>query len=218
MDTRELIITVAEDLFIEQGYADSSLRQITQKAGVNLAAVNYHFGSKEILLAEILKGHLSALNQERLEALTQLRQAAQARQGQTIRPSLIMEAFFGTVFKRARDNPRGAVFLRLLGRVHTSPHDFIRVLFAGEHTQVLEAYLTELYRALPQVNKAEILWRMDFMVGAMAYAIAGTDTLRLISNWNNESSETRAEEWDRLYERIMSFLMGGFRAPLPVHK
>jgi hypothetical protein len=67
---------------------------------------------------------------------------------------------------------------------------------------------------LPEVPRAEIAWRFHFMLGATAYAIAGTDALRLVTDWDVED-EDATDRLDRLPQRLMSFLLGGLRAPLP---
>jgi hypothetical protein len=75
----------------------------------------------------------------------------------------------------------GMTFLRLLGRTLTEPAEFIRTFFAGEYAEVIERYKLALFRALPDVPKAEIVWRLHFMLGAMSYAIAGTDVLQVVT-------------------------------------
>jgi hypothetical protein len=75
----------------------------------------------------------------------------------------------------------GMTFLRLLGRTLTEPAEFIRTFFAGEYAQVIDRYKRALFRALPDVPKAEIVWRLHFMLGAMSYAIAGTDVLQVVT-------------------------------------
>jgi hypothetical protein len=72
-------------------------------------------------------------------------------------------------------------FLRLLGRTLTEPAEFIRTFFASEYAEVIDRYKQALYNALPDVPKAEIVWRLHFMLGAMSYAIAGTDVLRVVT-------------------------------------
>ncbi len=69
-DTRRRLLAAAESLFVEYGYEAMSLRQITAKAHANLAAVNYHFGSKEALMHELLSQRLDRLNLERLNLLS----------------------------------------------------------------------------------------------------------------------------------------------------
>jgi AcrR family transcriptional regulator len=211
-DTRERILDTAETLFMAHGYEGTSMRMITGGAGVNLAAVNYHFGSKGILMQEVFRRRLGWLNAERLRVLDELERKAG---GKPLKPSQIVDAFFGTLLRMAQDESRGgSVFLRLLGRTFTEPSHFIRAFLAEEYRQVMDRYKEALFKALPDVPKAEIVWRFHFMLGATSYAIAGTDALRLVTDWQIEEADA-TDRLDRLLPRLMSFLLGGLRAPLP---
>ena len=75
-ETREKILDTAERLIGEQGYAATSLRQIITEAGVNLAAVHYHFGSKEELLDAVVMRKAGPVNEARLAALDLVEQEA----------------------------------------------------------------------------------------------------------------------------------------------
>lgn len=210
-DTRERILDAAERLFMAHGYEGTSMRLITRAAGVNLAAVNYHFGSKESLMQEVFRRRLDWLNEERLRVLNEMEAAAD---GQPLKPSLIVDGFFGTLLRLADADERGGItFLRLLGRTLTEPSEFIRVFLAQEYAAVMERYKEALFKALPEVPKAEIVWRFHFMLGATSYAIAGTDALRLVTDWQIDGEEM-PDRLDRLVPRLMSFLLGGLRAPL----
>ena len=220
-DTRERILDVAEHEFMSHGYEGTSMRMITSRAEVNLAAINYHFGSKEGLLREVFRRRLDWLNSERLAVLDALEEQAN---GAPLKPSQILEAFFGTLLRIGEDEARGGMtFLRLLGRTLTDPSEFIRAFFATEYTDVIDRYKLALFRALPDVPKAEIVWRLHFMLGAVSYAIAGTDILKVITGHElsdisgqetGGSSDNRSEA-KRLSQRLMPFLLGGLRAPLP---
>ena len=211
-DTRARILDAAERLFMAHGHDGTSMRQITGEAGVNLAAVNYHFGSKEALIQEVFRRRLNWLNEERMRALDELEVTAD---GQPLKPSQIVDAFFGTMIRMAEDEERGGViFLRLLGRTLTEPSDFIRAFLAHEYKTVVERYKEALFRSLPDVPKAEIVWRFHFMLGATSYAIAGTDALRLVTDWGIEAEDSE-DRLDRLLPRLISFLIGGLRTPLP---
>lgn len=212
VDTRERILDSAERLFMAHGYDGTSMRQITGEANVNLAAVNYHFGSKESLIQEVFRRRLDWLNEERMRVLDRL----EAEAGdQPVKPSLIVDAFFGTLLRMAEDEARGGMtFLRLLGRTLTEPSEFIRAFLAHEYKVVMDRFKEALFRALPEVPKAEIVWRFHFMLGATSYAIAGTDALRLVTDWQIEEEDS-VDRLDRLVPRLMSFLIGGLRAPLP---
>ncbi len=212
VDTRERILDAAERLFMAHGYEGTSMRQITGEASVNLAAVNYHFGTKESLMQEVFRRRLDWLNEERMRVLGEMEIEAA---GKPLKPSQIVDGFFGTLLRLADDQERGGVtFLRLLGRTLTEPSEFIRTFLAHEYAAVMERYKQALFKALPDVPKAEIVWRFHFMLGATSYAIAGTDALRLVTDWQIEEADA-VDRIDRLVPRLMSFLMGGLRAPLP---
>lgn len=215
-DTRQRILDAAEHLFMTHGYDATSMRLITGEAGVNLAAVNYHFGSKEALVQQVFKRRLDWLNAERLRVLDELEAKAK---GKPLRPSQIVDAFFGTLLRMAADADRGGqTFLRLLGRTMGGPAGFIGALFAEEYADVVERYKAALFRALPDVPREEIVWRFHFMLGATSYAIAGTDALQLVTDWQTKkknSAKGDATSAAHLQARLMSFLLGGLRAPLP---
>lgn len=205
-ETRTRILDAAESLFTENGFDGTSMRMITGRAGVNLAAVNYHFGGKNGLIREVFRRRLSELNRQRLLALDAIEGEAA---GAAPRPSRIVEAFFGTALRMAEDTEGGGhEFMRLLGRTYTEPNEFVRQFLAEEYAECVERFLDALYRSLPDVPRADILWRFNFMMGAMSYAIAGTDALQPFAG--------RIDDRDprRLGPRLMSFLLGGLRAPL----
>ncbi len=208
-ETRHRILDAAEALFVEHGLEATSMRMITTQAGVNLAAVNYHFGSKDALIQEVFKRRLVELNRQRLAALDEV-ESRVASEGRTVKPSQVLEAFFGPALALASDTEHGGhTFMQLLGRTYTDPNAFVRQFLAEEYAETLSRFLSALYASLPGVPRDEILWRFHFMMGATSYAIAGTDALRLFAGGFEDEDPTR------LLPRLMSFLLGGLRAPLP---
>ncbi|MBD5803027.1 HTH-type transcriptional repressor Bm3R1 [Azoarcus sp. Aa7] len=206
-ETRDRILDAAEALFVEHGFEATTMRMITSRAEANIAAVNYHFGSKDALIQEVFKRRLTELNRRRLAALDRLEAEAG---GTPLKPSRIVEAFFGTALEMAADTEHGGhTFMRLLGRTYTEPNGFVRQFLAEEYAGVVERFTVALFRALPDVPREEILWRFHFMMGAMSYAIAGTDALQLFAGTFDDADP------ERLLSRLMSFLLGGLRAPLP---
>lgn len=206
-DTRERILDAAEALFVEHGFEATSMRMITGRAQANLAAINYHFGSKEALIQEVFRRRLTWLNEARLAALDRLEAEAK---GAALKPRQIVEAFFGVPLRMAADAEQGGqTFMRLLGRTSTEPSAFVRQFLADEYAAVVPRFKEALLRALPDVPAQEILWRFHFMLGAMSYAIAGTDALQLVSGFDLEENDSAA-----LARRLMPFLLGGLRAPL----
>ena len=208
VDTRLRILDAAELLFTEHGFEATTMRQITGAAEVNLAAVNYHFGSKEALIREVFRRRLTWLNQQRLKELERLEAEAG---GAPLKPSRILEVFFGVALKMAADTEGGGrTFMRLLGRTYTKPSEFVRGFLAEEYAAVIARFKAALIKALPGVPAEEILWRFHFMLGAMYYAISGTDALHIVAEGTLDDGDTEA-----LYARLMSFMLGGRRAPLP---
>ena len=210
-ETRSRLLDAAESLLVELGIEATTLRLITSEAQVNLAAVNYHFGSKEALIAEVFRRRLTWLNEQRLRALDQLETAAG---GEPLKPRQILDAFFGVAIKMATDTQSGGrSFMRLLGRTYTEPAGFVRSFLADEYSEAIARFKAALIAALPDVPRQEIFWRFHFMLGAMSYAISGADALNIVADVPLDDGDGEA-----LYARLMSFLIGGLRAPLPVLK
>ena len=208
LDTRDRILDAAEGLFVEHGFDGTSMRMITSAANANLAAVNYHFGSKDALVQAVFRRRLTALNQERLAELDRLEGEAG---GTPLRPSGIVEAFFGTALRMAADTEHGGrSFMRLLARTYNEPNAFVRQFLAEEYSEVMDRFLGALFVSLPEVPRAEILWRFHFMTGAMAFAISGLGGLYELAGLSATDDDPQ-----RLLPRLMSFLLGGLRAPLP---
>ncbi|MCX7178686.1 MAG: TetR/AcrR family transcriptional regulator [Proteobacteria bacterium] len=207
-DTRLRILDAAEALFVEHGFETTTMRQITTNAAVNLAAVNYHFGSKEALIQEVFRRRLSWLNDQRLKELDRLEATAA---GAPLKPSQILQAFFGVALRMAANEQSGGNnFMRLLGRTYTQPEEFIRTFLAEKYAAVIDRFKAALFKSLPEVPRVEILWRFHFMLGAMSYAVSGADALNIVDKENIDTNDGEA-----MHERLMSFLLGGLRAPLP---
>ena len=205
-DTATRILDAAEYLFAENGFDATSMRMITTRAAVNLASVNYHFGSKEALFQAVFKRRLAALNSQRLAALSRMQDEAGDA---ALKPSQVLDGFFGPIMDMAADTEHGGhTFMRLLGRTYTEPAEFVRTFMAVEYAEVVERYTAALYAALPDVPKAEIVWRLHFMMGAVSYAISGIDALALVAGRFDDDPSL-------LKPRLTAFLLGGLRAPLP---
>jgi AcrR family transcriptional regulator len=204
-DTRARILHAAETLFIERGFASSSLRTITARARVNLAAVNYHFGSKEALIREVFERHLAPLNQARIAYLDRLEAEAN---GRPLGPDRIVEAMVAPALQVSRDPLKGgAVFLRLLGRAFYEPRQSMTAFLPTQYRDVVVRFKRALVRALPQVPEPDLVWRMHFMFGAMSYAMAGIDVLQLISTCQVDG----ADDAEAVIRRLVPFLTAGLQ-------
>jgi AcrR family transcriptional regulator len=207
--TKDRILDAAESLFMEHGFEATSLRAITAAAGVNLASANYHFGSKEELFQAVLTRRLDPMNQERLDLLTKLERESGSA---PLRCDRILSAMFVPALRLARDPERGGKdFLRLLGRAYADPAPFIRRFLAEQYATMIERFKTAFGRALPELPKKELSWRLHFIMGALSYTLAGTDALRLIAELT--PAETGNDE--ALLQRLAPFLLAGLQSPVP---
>ncbi len=207
-DTKSRILDAAETLFIECGYEAMSLRQITSRAEVNLAAVNYHFGSKESLIHSMLSRRLDQLNQERLKLLDRF----DAMLGERLTCEHVLGAMFIPALRLSRD-PRvgGKAFLRLLGRAYTDPSSFIRDFLNAHYASVAVRFFDAFQRALPHLPREELGWRLHFAIGALSGVLAGTDTDSLISEFSQGKSMNDLQ----LIARLASLMVAALKAPLP---
>jgi AcrR family transcriptional regulator len=207
--TKDRILDAAEGLFMEHGFEATSLRSITATAAVNLAAVNYHFGSKEELFQAVLTRRLDPMNQRRVALLDRLERDASTS---PLSCERIIVALFVPALELARDPERGGKnFLRLLGRAYADPAPFIRRFLSEQYAQMIARFKVAFGRALPHLPKKELSWRLHFIMGALSYTLAGTDALKLIAELNPK--ETANDEV--LLRRLAPFLLAGLKAPLP---
>jgi AcrR family transcriptional regulator len=209
LQTKVRILDAAETLFMEHGFEATSLRALTTTADVNLAAVNYHFGTKEELFQAVLTRRLDPMNQRRLEMLTRFEAESTPA---PLACDRIMSAFLVPALVLARDPQRGgANFLRLLGRAYADPAPFIRQFLSAQYAEMIARFKAAFARALPDMPRKELSWRLHFIMGALSYTLAGTDALKLIAELNPH--ETANDEI--LLRRLAPFLLAGLTAPLP---
>ena len=210
-ETRTRILDAAEELFMQHGFEGTSMRPLTAKAGVNLAAVNYHFGSKHALIEAVFRRRLDPINVARIAELDKL-EAESA--GRPASPEMIIRAFLAPSLRLIEDAKGGGRnFIRLLGRTYTEPAKQIRQLIGQVYAAAMERYKAAFERALPQMPRDELVWRMHFMFGTLAYTLAATDTVQLIAGCKPE------DRYDArlLEERLTAFLAAGLNAPLKTH-
>jgi AcrR family transcriptional regulator len=207
--TKDRILDAAEALFMEHGYEATTLRAITALAGVNLAAANYHFGSKEELFQAVLTRRLDPMNQERLDRLTRLEAEAAP---EPVVCEKILAAMFIPALRLARDPARGGKdFLRLLGRAYADPAPFIRRFLSEQYATMIARFKSAFARALPELPPRELSWRLHFIMGALSYTLAGTDALKLIAELAPQETADDA----MLLHRLAPFLLAGLQSPVP---
>ena len=202
-ETRQRLLDAAERLFAERGFEATSLRNITAKAHANLAAVNYHFGSKLKLVQEVIGRRLGPLNRERIRLLDEVESLAQ---GAAVPLEDILNAFIAPMMRLCRDNPR---FVRLAGRVHSDPKKDLQLFFLSQFEEIIVRFRLALTRTLPDVPVPEFFWRMHFLIGAIIHTWTNHLYLQKISGGLcSLSDETE------LVERLVAHGAATLRAPI----
>ncbi len=207
LDTKTLILDAAEQAFAELGFGSASLRHIIRSAGVNLAAVHYHFGSKEALVEAVFARRIGRLTQERLALLDACE--ARARGGP---PPLeqVLEAFVGPALRLTTAPAQaGKAFVRLFGRTIAEPSEHLQTMLNEQFGTTITRFLAALQRALPALSPAELAWRFQFAVGAMGYLMADPQNLKSISAGLCDPSDT-----ETAIRELVTFLAAGLRAPV----
>ena len=201
-DTRVKILDTAERLFGEEGFKAVSLRRITAVAKVNLASIHYHFGSKEELLDELVMRKAGPVNEARMEALRELKAAADPN---PVPLEDLLHAFLAPAFHLAETSPS---FAKLMGRLHA---EGVMPAVGRKHFgPVGSHFMAELRRVLPDMPDAELVWRAHFAIGAMAHALS-SPPLEVVGRMEKQSPEEVAR-------RVVAFVCGGLRAPVPVRE
>jgi AcrR family transcriptional regulator len=199
--TKDRILDAAERLFAIRGFEATSLRAITAEAGVNLAAVNYHFQSKDTLLRAVVARRIEPVNCRRLELLD----AWEANGCHDLYG--LIRAFMIPAIELKRTNARN--FLPLLGRMYTEPGEFVEHVFKEHLREVSQRFIAAFQGALPQLSRADVIWRIHFMVGIMCHVLAGAHIVRFSSGGLCDPDDI-----DGTIRRVVAFLEAGFAAPV----
>jgi AcrR family transcriptional regulator len=169
-DTKQLILDAAEKLFAREGFHNTSLRAITGEAGVNLASVNYHFGSKVSLLEAVFDRRLIPLNKLRRERLEQVRSMAQ-EEDHPPRPNEIFQALFEPTLAFRESGPGAENFVTLAGRALSEPSETEREIFIRRMEPIFMLALETLQEALPEISPELLFWRLQFAIGALSHTM-----------------------------------------------
>ncbi len=205
-DTKNRILDAAERLFAERGFAGTSLRALTQEAAVNLAAVSYHFGSKQNLFKAVVDRRLRPVNEERLQRLS-----ACLKNTPTV--EAVLRAFIEPSFSLAPKSPaKRDTFMRLVGRLYAEPLEEIFDHCARQFEEVLLRFMEALSRLLPQLTAEEILWRLHFVIGSLLHPFMVGSRITRYTKGLCTFEDTRA-----LSERMVRFAVAGMQAPPASH-
>ena len=176
LDTKERLLDVAERLFAEHGFDTVSLRSITAEAGANLAAVNYHFGSKQALISAVVARWVEPVNRKRLELLDQVQRGGEGEAEQ------IVGAFLDPVMEAAAAGQGGDNrFCKLMSRCIAARDERVSRSVMEHFPEVVERFVAAISRCFPNLGSDTAHLRLMFMAGAMAHSLFHHDKLGMLS-------------------------------------
>lgn len=198
---RQRLLDAGELLFATHGWNGVSIRAIASAADVSLAALNYHFGEKENLLAEIFAARAQPIAAERVRLLQVIeaggRPTLEAVIEAFLRPALTAGSQFG-----------GKAFAKLRARLATEPEAFSRRILARAFDESSRQYIAALQALLPALPPAELAWRFHFLLGAMVYTMADPGRIQSLTGGLCDPGDA-----DAALQHLVPFLAAGFRAP-----
>ncbi|MGV8959097.1 MAG: TetR/AcrR family transcriptional regulator [Stenotrophomonas sp.] len=198
--TKDRILGAAEELFAQFGFAGTSLRQVTSQADVNIAAVNYHFGSKENLVNEVFRRRMDEMTSARLE---QLETARREHPGQL---RAVLAAFVEPALAIAQDRQTGGAFVRVIARAYAEKNDNLRKFLSDHYGHVLREFGKAIAACVPDLNKEQLYWRLDFLAGSLTYAMADFGLIKRPTGVSEAAHRAHAAR------ELIHFAEAGFRA------
>jgi len=204
VDTKQRLLDAAERLFAQAGFHATSLRAITGEAGANLAAVSYHFGSKEGLMEAVIDRRLTPLNAERIAALEAALAAAEA-QGRPPEAREVLSAFIAPTLRLRQGG--SADFIALVGRMVSETDDTLRRIFVGRMEPFRRRIFDALKLALPYVSVDILNWRLHFTIGAMAH------TMFMVNKHPFPGEAPTEPDTEGLLDLLLPYVTAGMEAP-----
>ena len=205
--TQHKILDAAQSLFAETGFNDTSLRQITSLAEVNLASVNYHFGSKKELIQAVLQRYLLVLmprlDQEFIRLLA-------SQQPNSI--SQVLSVFVKPLLELNKVHQNGTrIFLQLLGRGYTDVQGHLRWFFNHNYGAVLDKLVLLVQQACPALPPSELFWRLHFSLGTVVFTMASNEALAETA----EADFNESVDIEGVILRLLPYLSAAIAAPVP---
>lgn len=178
-DTVERILRAATILFAERGFAETSLRTITGMADVNLAAVNYHFGTKKSLIQAVFSQFLAPFCRELERRLNEME--ASLTTDQLPQVEHLLRILIDSLTESVRSiNEKPQRFMRLLGLAYTQTQQHLRTYLANSYGATYNRYIGWLKKTQPDLDPIVFYWRLNFILGASIFTLGSFESIQAI--------------------------------------
>lgn len=205
--TKEKILDTAEALFADHGFSETSLRMITAAAEVNLASVNYHFGTKKTLIQAVLDRFMVRFTSDLSVEMERLESMQQNHNHTVLQVIDVLSTLITPINKLNEFRPDGAsVFMNLLGRAYAETQGHIRRFAMERYDVVLKRFTQLLHTTSPNLEPTEMFWRLHFMLGSFIFTLAGHKALQEISEWDFNQKVTI----DEIIKQLVPFMSAAF--------
>lgn len=203
--TIEKILHTAEEHFAVHGFFASSLRKITRDADVNVAAVHYHFGSKEALFVAVLNRRIVPFVQAVLNGLNKAEAAKKELAAEDI-----VDSFVHACFDLIQNEERNAALLsKLVSRLMLDEYRHFRELLAEQHGDLAQRLQAAFAQILPNLSPEAVRWRMHLSLSALFNAFAGNDVLKALA----PTAVVNARDPLQVARYVKPFVVAGLKAP-----
>ena len=204
---RDAILSAAEVLFSTSGFNAVSIRDIAHEAGANPGSVTYHFKSKDGLLLEIYKRHCGPMNRRRIELLV----AAMRVRDLQNRLEAVVRAYVQPAFSSSSDLAGGgARFTRLRAVMSAEGNPVVGRIIAEIFDDTTHSFIDAIQQSLPHLPRTTIVWRGQFLLGALYYALVNPERVSRLSRGEADGSDM-AEG----IEQLVSSTVASLQAPDP---
>lgn len=204
-DTRARIVSAALRVFANKGFEAARLNEITAASKTNVAAIHYHFGSKEALIQAVLEAVADPINRQRMEMLHALPQEAWTLEH-------VLNALLSPPIRLSLNATGDARLLtRLLLQARALPNETTSSTIFARYDETAQHFVQALRSVCPGLSEAQAYWRYAFAIGAMHYIVteseAGPHRLKRLSGGLCNTNDP-----DAMVEEVVAFAAAGFRA------
>ena len=202
--TRQRILGAAGKVFAQGGYRAMTLRQVTHEAKVNLAAVNYHFGSKMNLMRALLRDRFEPINQQRHHLLDQ---QIEAHSPNPVPLPIIYDTLFRPLFTGIGSaSDKDTNLIKIIGRAITEPAEFMRGLHKEFFADLSKRFMNEIRRSCPELSPEQIQYRFFLSVSAMIGTVIEQVRLETVSDGKLDGNNL-----DIILKELTTFVVAGFQ-------